>query len=461
VRLWGEHAPLAEMTPAEVHREDLTDLVLAAANADRPARALAFPEPLPEDPLAQAEARLEAMQAIDVSGRATERGRQLFRLPVDATLAHLVWAMPDSACAAFMADLAGALSLQRPIAALPRDAADRERVVEALGRACDATLRVAAVRGREPAEARVAAPERREARRLADRIRALAELPGRDADPEPAETAARALAAAAAALPELAFVRREKRRHALGNGGDEVEIGSQSLFPDDAEAALVLDAHSIPGKGTRRTITIAGCLAPLPLPALASAGLAESTLAAPAWVDGELVARREWHYAGRVIHTENETPDGADARAALADLVLTDELLAPAGERLRDDLDAWALYVRLDLGSGEVPQARAWLVERLARLGVETPEDAALLEPGDLRFEGVPQAERARFERTYPREVRLSGLRMRIHYDVRRRVVTAEKIEGSRKSDPKRWELPAWQGWHVQFQRASRVVDVR
>jgi ATP-dependent helicase HrpB len=40
-------------------------------------------------------------------------------------------------------------------------------------------------------------------------------------------------------------------------------------------------------------------------------------------------------------------------------------------------------------------------------------------------------------------------------------VVTAEKIEGSRKSDPKRWELPAWQGWHVQFQRASRVVDVR
>jgi ATP-dependent helicase HrpB len=117
--------------------------------------------------------------------------------------------------------------------------------------------------------------------------------------------------------------------------------------------------------------------------------------------------------------------------------------------------------VALGFGEGDIPEARAWLAGRLAALGVESGADIELVEPDDLRFEGVPAWERERFDRTYPREVRLSGLRMRIHYDVRRRTVTAEKIEGSRKTDPKRWELPAWQGWHVQFQRASRIVDVR
>ncbi|WP_028491420.1 helicase-related protein [Thioalkalivibrio sp. ALE19] len=470
LRLWGRNAPLAANTPPELQREDLTEPVLAAACCDRPARELAFPDPPREEALERAEDRLRAMHAIDADGRATEHGQRLFALPVDTALAHLVLAMPDAATAAFMADLAGALGRRRAVAVPPNDERERQEAVAALGRACDATLRVAAVRGHAPEGVHIRREERREALHLARQVRELAGLPARESQQEPqqepeseslAATAPRALTAAVAAAPELAFVRRERRRFALGNGGEEAEIGRDSLLAEDAEAAVVFDSHSLPGKGTRDTRTIATVLAPLEPDALIDAGVATPAIADPEWSAEGLVVRRDWWHAGRVLRSDRTRPAGAAAREALAALILEDQLLAPAGSRLRDDLDAWALYLALGFEQGEVPDARDWLARRLQTLGVESDEDVVLLEPEDLAFEGVPEWKRERFDRRYPREVRLSGLHMRIHYNVARRTVTAEKIDGNRRDDPKRWELPAWQGWHVRFQRASRVVDVR
>jgi len=117
--------------------------------------------------------------------------------------------------------------------------------------------------------------------------------------------------------------------------------------------------------------------------------------------------------------------------------------------------------VRLGHAEGETPDAGPWLIERLQHLGVGQAADIALVEPDDLRFAGIPEWEREHFDRQYPRYVSLSDLEMRIHYDVRRKTVTAEHIGGRRKTDPKSWELPAWPGWKVEFRRASRVVDVR
>lgn len=466
LRLWGRNAPLAANTPPELQREDLTEPVLAAACCGRPARELGFPDPPREEALERAENRLRAMHAIDADGRATEHGRRLFALPVDTALAHLVLAMPDAATATFMADLAGALSSRRAVATLPDEERERQDAVASLGRACDATLYVAAVRGEAPGAVQIRREERREARHLARQVRELAGLPAREPQQAPEEeppvaTAPRALTAAVAAAPALAFVRRERRRFALGNGGEEAEIGRDSLLPEDAEAAVVLASHSLPGKGTRDTRTIATVLAPLEPNALIDSGIATPAIADPEWSAEGLVVRRDWWHAGRVLRSDRTRPEGAAAREALATLILDGRVLAPAGEHLRDDLDAWALYVALGFAQGETPDARDWLARRLQALGVESDEDVALLEPQDLAFVGVPEWERERFDRRYPREVRLSGLHMRIHYDVARRTVTAEKIAGHRRDDPKRWELPAWQGWHVRFQRASRVVDVR
>jgi ATP-dependent helicase HrpB len=459
LRLWGAQAPLATVTPPEVEREDLTDTVLAAACCGRPARELPFPDTLPAKSLARAEALLDAIDAIDAEGQATRRGHALFALPLDPVLAHLVTAMPDPATGGFMADLVAALSTRQRVATMPSDPAERETLLRALGRRCDATCLVAIVRGEEPPGVRVQRDARDEARRLGDRVRALADLPERPRgiDINPAD----ALRAAMRAMPELAHVRRSKRRHAFANGERELQPAEDSLLGDEDEAALVFDDHAVPGRGTRETLTVGTCLAPIGLEDIVHAGLATAAIEDPEPGDETIHAERRWYYAGRAITAEEIEPEGKEARAAVARLVLEGRLLKPAGERLRDDLAAWDLYVRLGHADGDIPDAESWLIERLHDLGVAQAADIALVEPEDLRFDGIPEWERERFDRQYPRHVSLSDLELRIHYDVRRKTVTAEHVAGRRKSDPKSWELPAWSGWKVEYRRASRVVDVR
>ncbi|MFB4204247.1 helicase-related protein [Arhodomonas sp. KWT2] len=463
LRLWGERAPLAEITPPEVVREDLTELVLAAACAGRDAAALEFPEAPPDNALAAARARLQAIAALDETGTVTERGRRLFSLPVDAWLAHLVVAMPDAVTAAFMADLAAALSAGRGLASPPGDPDERERLGKALGRRCDATLRVAALRGVDLPGVRVDRRQRTEAGRLAAQLREAMDLPGTAGeDADLATQAGTALRAAAVAMPELVHVRRTKRREALANGQGEAFPVGDSLFGEEDEAALVLDDHSVPGRrGTRQNVTLATCLSPLPLDALPELGITETRPGPAALEDDALVGTVVHHYAERTIREDREVLTGPAARRAAASLILEDRLLAPAGARLREDIDAWALYVALGHGEGEVPEPQAWLAARLGALGMEEGADLALIEPEDLAFDGVPGWERDWFDRTYPREVRLTDLHMRVHYDVRRREVVAEKVSGVRKRDPRRWELPVWSGWRVKFRQASREVEVR
>ena len=65
--------------------------------------------------------------------------------------------------------------------------------------------------------------------------------------------------------PELVFVRRLKRKEAFANGTLEVVLGRQNRFPDNAQAMLVLDTHSLPGRGVKQTLTLATTTAPVPL----------------------------------------------------------------------------------------------------------------------------------------------------------------------------------------------------
>ncbi|ABM62109.1 helicase-related protein [Halorhodospira halophila] len=471
-RLWGHAAPLPEHAPPEVLREDLTELVLAAAGAGYRVAELPFVDTPREESREQAEGLLRSLGALDASGRITTRGQRLFRMPVDPELAHLVLAMPDVETGGLMADWVAGLAAGDRWLQVRGDSDECEALAGLLGQRCDARLRVAALRCERLPGVRIDTRVREEGRRLAGQLRELLDLP---AWPRPVSEPMnegvpgldsgrmeRALTAAARAMPTWLYVRRGRRRQALGNGaGDEVVLGEHAWFPEEAEAALVLGTHSVPGKGTRQTISLATALAPMPLQWVVASGACSEGISEPAWTGERLTARREWLFAGRCIGSEEVEPEGAAAREAAAELILEDQLLAPAGSRLQDDLEAWSLYVALGYAEGAVPEARAWLLEQLERLGVERGEDLTLLEPEDLRFPGVPEWQRPDFDERYPRRVQLPDLDLRIHYHVRRREVVAEKVGGIRRTDPKRWELPAWPGWRVRFQRASRVVDIR
>jgi len=461
LRLWGEHAPLDERTPPEVQREELTELVLAAACSGVPVHELSFPDPLPGKSLNSALEQLHRMGAIDHEGLATTHGHRLFSLPIDSFFAHLISSMPDATTQAGMVDLTAALSTRPRLFRFPDKEDQRRALGDWLPDPCDATTLINMLRQQPPGPLATHQNARREARTLAGRIRETLELPA--IPDEPLADRDALMSAILKAAPELAFIRREKRRQAMGNDQREVIPDEASRFPEDSEAALVLDEHSTPGKrGHRQTITIATCLAPIPLDWLSLAGLGDVRMGPVTIEDGEPRAIQERHYAGRVIERRETTPSGAPLRRALADLILRGELLEPAGEQLESDVAQWSLYVGLGHANGEVPESpAAWLEAELEHLGVEETGDETLLEPEDLRFEGIPEWERERFDRQYPRRISLGDLVVDVSYQPSLKRITLDYRHGTRKAEPKRWELPAWQGWKVRYRRASRVVDVR
>ncbi|GAA4900165.1 helicase-related protein [Ferrimonas pelagia] len=460
LRLWGEFAPLEALTPPELQREELVEPMLAAAcGGDRLAQ-LEFVDPLPAKSMALAQQKLESMRAIDPHGRITEHGQRLFPLPIDTQFAHLITAMPCKPTREAMVDLAAALSVGGRLWKLPSSEEGLKALNAWVAQPCDALTLVSIVRSTPPEALGIDPSLRREARQMASQIRSGLDLPQLSASSH--LPYAEWIAAMIVAIPDLAFVRRQKRREALGNGLMEVVPGRESRFAEDAEAALVLDQYSLPGRGSRQTLNLATCMIPLTLKQLVAAELGEESVAERKAEDAHLgFVVMERHYAGRLIGRREAQPEGAMAMTLLIEKILAGRLLAPAGPQLQADLQAWALYLALGRGEGEAPLASDWLGQQLASLGVETAEDLALIEPEDLRFEGIPEWERAQFDEIYPHHLILAELKLDVEYQPGRKQVTLVYHSGTRKGGPKRWELPSWRGWRIQYRKASRVIEIR
>ena len=142
-RLWtkGEEGSLAPFPPAEIETADLTGLALELAEWG--AHDLPFLTQPPEGPLAEAEALLSDLGALE-DGRITEHGKALARLPLHPRLGHMLTRAGKAAA---------------PLAAL---LADRDPL---RGVGVDLSLRLEALAGndRVPALQRI----RAEAKRLA------------------------------------------------------------------------------------------------------------------------------------------------------------------------------------------------------------------------------------------------------------------------------------------------------
>ncbi|WP_322802756.1 helicase-related protein [Vibrio alfacsensis] len=465
IRLYGEHAPLELVTPPELHREELVEPMLAAACCGYPLSNLSFLETLPEKSLALAAQTLRSMGAIDDQGNVTDHGKKVYPLPIDALFADLVTRIQTKAEKEAMIDLAAALSVPAQLYQLQSgEAAEALDQQETFG--CDVALMIRLVRGEQLPGVNVDVSVLEEAQGLAKQMRAVFELP----DLEVASRYKRdVLVKAMAKLhPEIVFVRRERRRDALGNGMMEMMVGRNSRFPAASEAALVLDSHSLPGRGVKQTLNLASVMMPISLRLFRELELGE-------WQQGETNYEEEspratMHlvYAGRRIFTEYQALKGEVALQSIVEMI-EDETLMPEFAPLRkQQIQHWKIYNALglypdliDKGAIENLTFSSWLVEQLETLGVESIEDIELFEAKDIPFKGVPEWEYEDFAEKFPLKLVLAGLKLDVEYFVSRKLVHVIYAEGSRKADPKRWELPRWSGWKVQYKKASRVIDVK
>ena len=470
IRLYGKAAPLERLTPPELLREELVEPYLAALCCGYSLESLPFIDVLPEKTLEQARSVLTKMKAIDDKGAITDHGRVLYPLPIDTLFAHLITAMPTRGLKEAMVDLSAALSVPQKLWQSPNGEEQLALLKQWLKiEGCDATALIAIVRtpfDELPDWLNVDPLVHQEAQQLSVQIRDALELP----ELTVASRFKRAewLDAVMVATPELVFVRRERRRQALTNGFYELTVGRDCLLLDDAEAAIVFDQYALPGRGVKQNLVLATCMAPVTLSLIEAHHLATEQVGETIQTDDGVRTSIDYVYAGRVIKSEWRQPEGDIAQEALVDLIISNQILDGLYTKLEFDIHQWNLYLALGLYDETQCQLPAktvvtkdWLAQQIEDLGVETVDDLEMFTCDDFTFNGIPEWERSDFDERYPAVVALNDLKMTIEYHVASKMVTAVHCDGKRKQDPKRWELPRWNGWRVKYRKASRIIDIK
>lgn len=466
VRLYGEHAALELVTPPELQREELTEPMLAAACSGLTLKSLSFLDPIPEKSLHRATHTLLTMEAIDDDHQVTEHGKKLYPLPIDALYADIVTRIKTKALKEAMVDLTAALSVPARLYQLPNNPERLEALAQQEKEGCDLTLLIQIVRGRDYPHLEIDQQALAEAQGLAEQMREVFELPQLEVASRYQRTAL--LETIIKLHPELVFVRRLKRREAFANGSLEVVLGRQNRFPDNAQAMLVFDTHSLPGRGVKQTLTLATTTAPIALDLMVEAELGE-------WQKGETVVNddgvfteMDLVYAGRTITTKQVAAEGQLSLKPILDLVVSGTQLPGFAEDRTREIKHWQMYVKLGLDeqikfSSDIEQLsfESWFIEQLEVLGVTDVSELEMFDASDIPFEGIPSWLYTEFAEKYPFSLTLADLNLEVEYLVGRKLVYVHYQSGSRKSPPKRWELPIWSGWRIQYKKASRIIDIK
>lgn len=129
-RLWTEarQRTLVAHAPAEIVEADLAPLALELAAWGADAGSLAWLDPPPPAPLAQARGLLHRLGALDDAGRITAHGRQMAALGVHPRLAHMLLRGRAAGAGATACALAALLSERDVLRGRDRDADIRSRL---------------------------------------------------------------------------------------------------------------------------------------------------------------------------------------------------------------------------------------------------------------------------------------------------------------------------------------------
>ncbi|WP_194866875.1 helicase-related protein [Pseudoalteromonas sp. PPB1] len=459
LRLYGQYAPLIDTTPPEIHREALTELVLAAGCATDGIDTLNFIDPLPASSGQRALDLLRKIGALDEHSRATELGRQLYPLPVDVELGHLITCMPDNRLRQAMIDAVAIMSVPARVYRLPGSTEQLEALSKALPHNCDLELVIALLRGKAPGVL-IEDEAIREARLFSQQLRDAFALPPLDKAASYDRNAL--LSAIASVRPDWLFIKKDNRRGGFGNGHSEVVPAKESRICDTSEAILVLDTYALAGKGVKQATTLATLAAPISRALLSQYASTDARLEGAYLEDGKIWAELTHNYAGAVLSRQQQLAEGPHLIPACVKLIEQALLFDGVWQQVSMMLDYQHLYHQYEQSELPIlPNTTQWLTQTLMDLGVETQDDLELIEAQDLFYFPIEAWIIDPFIEKYPLRITLPELTMAVTYSFTAKRIVLEYIQGNRKDAPKRWELPAWAGFKIRYKKASKVVDVR
>jgi ATP-dependent helicase HrpB len=468
-RLWSHAAALAKSTLPEIHRESLVPLVMsAAAWGERPEDLPLLDAPKPYA-LEAARADLRAWGVLAADGTITDGGRGVFALPLDPFLGRLLVEARSATSLDDAIDLVAALAVGRPMFAPgppPSHPPDDLR----LG-GCDVTALVRAVRIGRPDVHHLSAFALDEARRNRARLRKVLRLDAaahtKDDPPVDREALVRI---AMSADPRVAHIaRRRGRDRAFTNGGTELDLARESAVQNarDVEALAVFDMRAFgSGRDTRLLVT---CATPIPLAAIARAGLGTDRLASVQVERGRVLAKVEREYGGRVIATREEVPTGDVARAAIAELFVRGSIFRGTVAITRQRLALRTIAAKLASRGHPAgvaweepcPTLDEWVARRVRELGVESGDDLAMLSAADLTMPELPFESRSQLEKEFPLVVNVGDAVYEATYDLDRSQVVLRKVKGSRDTPPPLSYLPRFAGLRICVDGPRGMAIVR
>ena len=468
-RLWEEHGQLEQETPPEIRREDLTQFVLTVAATGYRPQDLTFLDAPPDFAVERAQTALKGWGVLSDDGTLTPEGAKICTLPVSPLHARLLVKAPSS-IRRDVIDLIATLERPAPlwqridrVPTQQQNTVREARQKELFRDGCDATTAIRTLRHGDNKRHQLHKTSLAESRRIATQLRDFFELPPVTKDKASVQPDRNALIAdLLREWDTCAYVRRRKGK-GWGNGQEEVLLDSDSLLPEDRQAALILETVGI-AKGTR--VQLMGRTAiPCSFDDLVNAGIGTSQLAVPRLEGEDIVAEVITEYAGREIGRERQPLSGNLLREALASLILSGSVFPKVGEQLTRALNAWILHCALnpDMNTSETTDLtpHRWLVSRLDILGVEVAEDWQLLSPEDLVFTEIDIDTIAEIEARYPREFSVNGAKFSVEYHPTEKLVTLRWVRGIRQPALSTVLLPRWNNWKVQLDLRGQVRTVR
>lgn len=463
IRLYGEHAPLELITPPELLREELSEAMLAAACCGHRLHDLHFLNSPPDKSLRLASDTLHKMDAIDNAGCVTEHGSILYPLPIDVLYADLITRMPTKATKEAMIDLSAALSVPATLYMLPSDENQMSLLAKWEPNNCDAAILLNLIRDNTPDFLQTDISAVNEAKGLARQMRSAFSLP--DLQVASRYNRIEFLTAMARLHPELVYVRRQKRRQALGNGVVEMVPARNSRFSESAEAAIILNQHSLPGRGVKQTLNLATVMLPVPLHLIEELNLGEWQQGDTIIKEGCIYSQLTLIYAGRAVATSLVKPEGDLILKPIIDAVIRNKVLPGFAKKRSREIELWCLYGQLGLGESlEVFQPTSfetWFTHQLTELEISEIDELKLFNDDDFVFDGIPYWQFDEFAQKYPFNLNLGDLQLTVDYVTSKKLIYIVFESGQRKSDPKRWELPNWKGWRIQYKKSSRIINIK
>jgi hypothetical protein len=235
----------------------------------------------------------------------------------------------------------------------------------------------------------------------------------------------------------------------------------------DIEAIVALDTRAF-GAGREARVLVT-CAMACPLAVLSRANLGTDRMSGVQLDRKRVVAVIERVFAGRVLSTREETPQGELARAALVELMQRGSLFRDALKTTRERLTRTALAAWLATrghpagikSDKPIPTFEVWLTERVATLGVESGDDLALLSANDFLAPELPYESRSVIEGDYPLTVSVGDAVYRAHYELDRNQVTLRTEKGSRSTAPTLGYLPQFPGLRICVETSSGTSVLR